>query len=327
MRLHTYDDLLQVRWGLVTDDPTDFLHGRYGTDTIEPLRELIEDYNIVVALDQASIKTGMCIMDFDTREVLAALELINVGFPTKDLYFQAVYDFLKNNISDLTVKYFFYEIPVEHSKNVQASIVLEAMRQFIRDFSKVMPELVSANVVEVPSTTWKSLFLKDKRYAGKRKKRDLVKESTREEACLRVPELTQYLYSTNEPPDSCDAIGIAYGALEEIYGGENNDLRQPNKTMRINNCSYQKRIVPLAGNNIAKYISTTFPVKANNGRVELLRFNTTMSVDENCKRYCSCNAGMLGVMPVYDPKTSQEIKWEIGQELKPGEIYFVFCWR
>ena len=321
-----YDSLLEVRYGLITDDVYGCLHRTYGTDTIAALKSLIHGRKLLVALDQASRKTGVCFMDFETQQVLAVLDLINIGFPSKQMYFDSMYDFFSTHISDENIGLFIYEIPVEHSKNRATLAILEALRVFIKGFGKKIPSLSSSNMVEVHNTTWKSQFLASSKYAGRRQKRELVKEAVREEATDKVPELKQYFYHVSEPPDSCDAVGIAFGTLAEIYDG-NLEYRRPNKTMKISNCKYDTRIVPMNMKEILSYVEHNFPFFYNNSRVEVLQYNSTMPFEENCKRYCSANNGMLGIIPVMDSTATQELKWETGQELKSGQVYVIYCWR
>lgn len=319
------DSLLEVRYALHTDEEYSCLHRTYGTQLIQGLKEVISGKKLVVALDQASRKTGVCFMEYPTRKVLAVADLINLGFPSKQMYFESMYDFFSRHISDETIFLFIYEIPVEHSKNHTTLAILEALRIFIKGFSHKIPSLSTANMVEVHNTTWKSQFLADAKYAGRRQKRELVKEAVREEAVCRVSELKQYFYHVAEPPDSCDAVGIAFGTLSEIYG--NLEYRRPNKTMQINNCKYDIRILPMSVDKISGYIESNFPFYHNTKRIEILQYNSSMSYEENCKRYCSANAGMLGVIPVYDAKAAKELKWETQQELKPGEVFIMYCWR
>lgn len=321
-----YDSLLEVRYGLSSDGEYDCLHRTFGADLIQDIKETIHNKNLVIGMDQASRKTGVCFMDYETQQVLAVVDLINLGFPSKQMYFDSIYDFFKTHISDELIKLFIYEIPVEHSKNHATLAVLEALRIFVKGFKIKIPSLTANNMVEVHNTTWKSQFLAAPKYAGRRQKRELVKEAVREEAVCRVSGLKQYFYHVAEPPDSCDAVGIAYGTLAEIYGNAPG-YRRPNKTMQITNCKYESRIVAMSLEDVPNYIVANFPSYYNNNKVEILQYNPTMPYEENCKRYCSTNKGMLGIIPVYDKKASRELKWKTLKELHPGELYILFCWR
>lgn len=296
-----------------------------GSGVIGGIKELIHGKNLVVGLDQATNKTGCCFMDFDTRQVLAVMDLINLGFPSKFMYFQAVYDFLANHIEDEHVVHFVYEIPVEHSPNMNIRRVLESMRLFIKDFGKRMPSLSKMNMVEINIQTWRSHFLKDPCYKGMRKQRQTAKIAARDEAIKRCPDLADYLSRTSEPLDSCDAVGIAYGALEEIYSLTDPKLRRPNKTMPKTNAKTHYEVHALTVNQLMKLLQSQFAVYFPD-HFELLEFNPDMSVEENCKRY-SCSTGRLGIIPITDRKTCQELKWETGEELQDGQAYYALSWR
>lgn len=322
--MHEYDQLLTVRYVCIdSENPTGYAID--GPALISDIKSAIAGRNLVVGLDQATNKTGCCFMDFDTRKVLVAVDLINVGFPSKFMYFQAVYDFFANHIEDEHVVHFIYEIPVEHSPNTNMRRVLEAMREFIKDFGKRMPSLSRINMVEVNIQTWRSHFLKDDCYKGQRKQRNAAKLAAQAEAAKRCPELAGYLFLGMEPPDSCDAIGIAYGALEEMYSSTSPNIRRPNKTMPKTSAKTHYEIMALTDEQLIKLLQTRFSIYFPN-YYELLEFNPEMSIEENCKRY-SCNSSSLGIIPIYDPKVCQELKWETGQELAQNQIYFALCWR
>lgn len=324
--INEYENLLEVRYSLFTDDESNFYHRIYGTNTLKDLKNIIAGRHLVIALDQATNKTGVCFMDFDTSKVLAVLDIINPGFPSKQYYFNALYSFMYNHIADENVSLFVYEIPVEHSKNYKTLAVLEAMRLFIRDFKASIPSLSKVNMAEINVTCWRSHFLADNKYKGFRKERSLAKEATRQEAICRAPEFRPYFNRVSEPPDSCDAVGIAYGALEEIYTSSSHEMRRPNKTMPRKNIKYRYVVETLDGDGIINLLQTRFEFYSRSDAFELLEFNPEMTVEDNCRRYCG-TTNSLGIIPVYDRKMSQELKWETGKELKPGQCYVIFCWR
>lgn len=321
-----YEDLLEIRYSLTTDNESNFYHRVYGTKPLADLKSVIAGKPLVIALDQATNKTGVCFMDFKTSKVLAVLDIINPGFPSKQYYFNALYSFMYNHIADEKISLFVYEIPVEHSKNYRTLAVLEAMRMFIRDFKESIPSLSKANMAEINVTCWRGHFLADNKYKGMRKERALAKEAARQEAVCRAPEFRSYFYRVSEPPDSCDAVGIAYGALAEIYTSSEHDTRRPNKTMPRKNIKYKYIIEALDSDGIIQMLKTRFELFSRSDAFELLAFNTEMTVEDNCRRFCGAS-NLLGIIPIYDQKISQELKWETHTELKPGQCYVLFCWR
>lgn len=322
-----YDNLLKVEYFIydICDDSESNLF-QFGTGIIPNLKSMIEGKRLVVALDQATKKTGVCIIDFDTRRLIAVLDLINTGFPSKTAYFESIYAFLCNHIKDSDIVHFIYEIPIEHSKNTYTRQILESMRMFIRDFRFRMPSLSDENMVEIYVTAWRGHFLADKRYSGKRKTRDDAKESTRQEVCRRFPSLLNYAYKRAEPPDSCDAVGIACGALTEMYSTYLKGFRRVNKTMPVKNYSCTHEVIQGTLQEILAHLKTDYFMYENN--YEILEFNGEMSLEENVKRYV-CNNRRLGILlvPEADTKTNQLLKWETGKALADGEYYAVFCRR
>lgn len=322
-----YDSLLKVEYFIydICDDSECDLF-RYGTDVIPDLKAMIEGKRLVVALDQATKKTGVCILDFDTRRLIAVLDLINTGFPSKTAYFESIYSFLSNHIKDETIVHFIYEIPIEHSKNTHTLALLESMRMFIKDFRHRMPSLSDENMVEIYVTAWRGHFLADKAYDGKRKARNDAKESTRQEVCKRFNSLVEYAYKRAEPPDSCDAVGIAYGALEEIYSKNLKGFRRVNKTMQLKNCKHIHEIIQGTLKDILGHLKTDYFMYANS--YEILEYNGEMDIEENVRRYVGSNR-KLGILlvPDTDTKTNQLLKWETGKALADEEYYAVFCRR
>lgn len=319
-----YDTLLKVQYGLVTDIEYFCVHEVCGVDIIKDLKAIITGKKLVIALDQATVRTGMCIMDYDTRCVLAVLDLINLGFPTKYLYFESLFDFLYNLIADEEIKCFAYEVPLEHSNNTKIRAVLNTMFEFIKGFKIRVPSLTDENMVAINSSTWRSHFLASNEYSGRRRSREAAKESARVEAAKRVPQLHRFFYRNSTPPDSCDAVGIAYGAVEEVYTASG--MRRPNKTMERRNIKFTYKVVPLKSGTILDYVKTNYLDVIKERKFEVLCFNNSMTVEDNCHRYCSTSS-RLGIIPIDDQKTSQELKWETGHELKRGEMYVAFCIR
>ena len=254
------------------------------------------------------------------------MDLINTGFPSKQLYFESIYDFLYNHIKDATIEHFIYEIPIEHSKNTQTLAALEAMRGFIKNFRFRMPSLTDKNMVEIYVTAWRGHFLADKKYDGKRKTRNDAKESTRAEVCCRYPDLVEYAYRVSEPPDSCDAVGIALGALEEMYSKVLPGYQRVNKTMFVKNIKTTYAIKQGTMNELIGLLKTEYFMHIDT--FNILEFNGTMDIEENVKRYCGSrrNLGIL-LVPNTDTKTIQLMKWETGKPLGENEYYAVFCRR
>ncbi len=322
-----YDGLLKVEYFLYDyNDFGDEGERIFGVGPIQNLIDSISNRRIVVALDQASNKTGVCILDFDSRKLIGVMDLINSGFPSKQLYFESIYSFLANHIKNANIVHFIYEIPVEHSKNTQTLAILEALRAFIKNFRHRMPSLSDENMVEIYVTAWRGHFLADKKYNGRRKLRNDAKQSTREEVCERYPILTAYANKRAEPPDSCDAVGIALGALEEMYSKVFKGCRKVNKTMPVKTNKHYYDVKQGTMSDFSKILKTEFFQYEK--YFEVLEYNSEMTLEENAKRYC-CNNDKLGILlvPPSDTKTNQLLKWETGSKLKDSEYYAVFCRR
>lgn len=322
-----YDCLLKVEYFIYSlFDSSEKNISIYGTKQIPDLYAVLQGKRLVVSLDQATNKTGVCILDFDTRNLIAVLDLINTGFPSKQLYFESIYDFLANHIRDADIVHFIYEIPIEHSKNMQTLALLEAMRAFIKNFRYRMPSLSDKNMVEIYVSAWRGHFLADKKYAGKRKTRNDAKESTRVEVCTRFPDLAEFAYRRAEPPDSCDAVGIALGALKEMYSDVLPGYQRVNKTMLMKNVKTKYDIKCGRLPDLLELLKTEYFMHIDT--FSILEFNGDMTLEENVKRYCGSrrNLGIL-LVPLSDIKTIQLMKWETGKALADNEYYAIFCRR
>ena len=190
-----------------------------------------------------------------------------------------------------------------------------------------VPALENAEFTEIGVGPWRSHFLKDPVYKGRRKKTELVKVATEEEACRRNPWLSEYAEWHNSPPDSMDAVGIYYGFKEEVFMDDTMTTKRVNSTMLpISNLGYEKVLIRLKVSNCKEYLKKRYGSLVYSRGLEFYSYNSKYSWQENALRVCGASNAIC-VIAVTDPKDVQAIRWELGEELRPGEIYAVVTKR
>lgn len=313
-----YDSLLRV---VSANKDFDFTI-EDGIKVSRPFRSLCEGIPIDIGLDQSTAQIGFAVRNSTTKELLATMDICNLGFPDKyefKVYFRQL---LKLNLRGLNVKTFIYEIPVEHGGNMHVRRILNDLLTFVSELPKHIPELQYAEMIQVNNLVWKTHFLKAPEYKGLRKRTEDVKVSALRECLKFYPwvKMSQEFFS--KPPDSCDAIGILYGTFEEMSSSFSEGIRKVNKVMpahpRIN---YQHRVVSCRLSALRENVEKEFGTAEH---MRVMEFNPTMDLDENCRRYVS-NCKSIGALIVVAPKALDVLKWETGITVKDEtENMFVF---
>lgn len=290
-----------------------------GSSSIRDLYEYTRNRDMVVAIDQSTIHTGMAIADADDDSLIAVLDLMNWGFTTKQNYYTALRNFLKNNLSDTKIKYFVYEAPLEHAPNFYTRRILQELRDYIKILPKHINSLSTENMYEINNLVWKKHFLKSDEYRGLRSATEDVKLSAMVESIKRFPYLKSYIGHYTTPPDCCDAIGILYGFLKETRSSFSKNIRRPNKTMPNRGPLYDVSFVGCQLKKVKDYCSANI-----HGEYEILEYNPELTVEENCQRFLSVSS-KVGVLIVTSKKALQILKWETNITLKSSETILVIC--
>lgn len=324
--MNDFDSVFQVSIYLADTGDVNFV---YGLRVIDSLQERISGKTLAIGVDQSTTQTGLAILNAEDDSLIAVLDLANKGFPSAYEYKQYLRTFIKWNFEDSSIKYFVYEIPLEHANNMYSRRALLALREFISEFPHKIKSLNTGNMFEIVNTTWKGHFLASKEYKGMKRKTEDVKVASMLECIKRFPDFQMYCAAFNAPPDGCDAVGIIYGFLTEIRSSFSRDVRKPNKTMPLKGVKYNALYEVSTVDSLADLLHQRLGGAYERNDYELLEFNPAMSVDENCKRYLgSPRTVTYGVMLVTDAKAGQLIKWEQGIELPTSKhMYVIICYK
>lgn len=157
-----------------------------GIEKIPSLGHFKEEQGMVLGIDPATKHLGMALATH-TGEVVALFDIINMGFPDKESFRTCYLEFMQNNMPDLNITHTIYEIPVEASNNRTALQALNVLRDFISRFPKYIPNWRDIEMTEVNNYTWKTHFLANPKYKGRRKSTSLVKQAVMEEAYSIYP--------------------------------------------------------------------------------------------------------------------------------------------
>ncbi len=280
------------------------------------LQAAITGHTLDIGIDQSTTQIGFAVRDSETRELLATMDICNLGFPDKYEFKKCFRELLRINLAGYVIKTFIYEIPVEHGGNMYVRRVLNDLLAFVGELPKFIPELRVAEMIQVNNLVWKTHYLKDPCYQGLRKRTEDVKESARMESIKRYPWTDMLVQVFTKPADSYDAVGILYGTFDEMESQALPGLRKVSKIMPIKpNIKYSYKVFVLRIEEIretlAKYTgSTTF---------NLLEYNPAFDLDENCHRWVSYKR-LPAALVVCSEKSQQVLKWELGLEMEPGKI-------
>lgn len=280
---------------------------------------------INIGLDQSTTQSGLAVSDAETDELLVVADITNLGMPSKQHYKEYLAEFLYENFCDATIDYFIYERPLDHSKDGRTQDILKDLELFIKRAVAKIPGLKDAKVIGSNNRVWRTHYLKDKRYQGRRQLREDVKQAAREECNLRFPWFNNQSSLFTSPCDSCDAVGLLYGSLAEMRSSFSRSVHRVNRTMeQAKGYKFEKEIFQAKPDEFTKQLESSNRVK--NYGYELLEFNPSMSIEDNCKRYIS-NSTKVGILIVTDAKSSAIVKWESKSPLNPGEYYFIKTYR
>lgn len=315
-----YDSLFRV-----TFSNEDYCETSQGTNQLALLVETLKDIPCInVAIDQSTSQIGVAIADASNDKLLMLGDLQNLGFPSKYEFKQYFLHFMQNNFEGRTIQYFFYEIPVEHASNLYSRRALNDLMAFVEEMPQHIQSLKQARMLACNNLVWKSHFLKDPRYKGRRKRTEDVKLAAAEEALARFPWIHFHLQHFSKPADSCDAIGILYGAFEEMRSPSlGKQFMQINRLMpngpAVKNYTFTEAV---SIEQIPEFIKREFHTES----YTIVEFNPNMDIKENIQRWCRNNRGPACII-VLNPKAEQIVRWESKIDKEPGQLYAIFTER
>lgn len=231
----------------------------YGTDGCIKLNPV---FTYQIGIDQSTKQSGMFIRSTaKNREgqphIAFMLDIINNGLPKTEIYQLMLQEFLNNILTDeINISEVFIEVPLENSGYVYTRNLLIALKGFIKTLEESIPAFRRAAKFEVSPGVWRKHYLKDPRYKGRRSATEDLKYSALEETLIRHPQFKQYTDTFSKPPDSCDAVGILEGGLEEVYYDQALKLRRYTSTMQATVRSYEAfyDVVPHNLESVADFV-------------------------------------------------------------------------
>lgn len=299
----------------------------YSTGPSKVVREAITCFDSInVAIDQSTKQTGVAVAEAENNQLICIADLCNDGFPSRQDYQYALRDWMRVNFAGVKIEKFIYEIPVEHASNMYARKTLLSLMDFVERLPKYVPSLAQAEMMACNNLVWKTHYLKDPCYKGRRKQTEDVKFAAQEETWKRHPWTRPQRTYFSHPADSCDAVGILYGAFEEFtarYLGK--QYRRINKLMP-NGPTVKRRqhICAIEPDKLADKCWEFCRLPLD--RLHLLEFNADLTIDENVNRWVRNNIEPACIV-VCDNKSQQILKWEAKLEKTPTQLYCIFCMR
>lgn len=290
---------------------------------------LPRDRELIVAIDPSTNQTGLAVSDTDKNPILLA-DIITKNIYDKEAIHQMLEHFFEDSLAHANVHSFILEEPFL-GNNEHTYRVLNRLKRHLKSLTKRIPALTNSRFGEIKPSAWRSTFLADKKYKGRKHRRSDAKESAMEETLCQIPTAAPYFNSfAPSIPDSCDAYGILMGYLEKVNGKTNNDLTIVNSTMKKNfRIKKTYFVVGVTSDNLMETVKEHVPIDILTKRgTNMLEYDTNSTIEDNVSRACS---EYDEVQVLYMPESEQDIvfMWEYGFKVdrSAGEFYAVICYR
>lgn len=264
---------------------------------------------LLVGIDQSTSQTGLCITTLGGR-VVYLIDIINTSASiNRETFIKMFEKWMLNNFKQFNFKTVVYE---EMGQNARQESARKLLKKITAIIEKVCINSLHTEYVAINNGTWKKHFLKDPKYTGRKHLREDVKLAVQEHAMELYPNAIGYIKASGGR-DSCDAMGIALGYLEEAYVNPKKQWRQVNKTMKdfpIRTFEYRVK-----GIDDLKTL-----VKEND--YKLLWYNGEMTFEDNCFRAINWNS-KGAVLYVRDAKGLRLAKWDSDKIIKDNKCLLV----
>lgn len=282
------------------------VYKKTGIDTIIP--EL--NIPVLIGVDQSTKQTGICITTLSGK-ILLVLDIINYGLDSSELYTAMLDMWVENNFNNLIIEKIIYEEVDHNAPQMYVRRKLQAVADIFNKFKYRYKGSGKMDVCCINNLTWKKHFLADDKYKGRRRKTQDVKLAVQEEVCSRFPELIRY-QSYNLNHDSCDAVGIVMGFLDECFIDRDITKLKINTTMKNNpKRKYYKKYVDTA----------TEKLNVNSNCIQAY-YNKDLTLEENCLRALNYHPeGMILI-----PTTMKDImlwKFDSNKDLSNKSVLIV----
>lgn len=296
----------------------------------------------ILGLDMSTTQSGIAILDTDWN-IVSMIDLINNG-EKKDDYLNHLRAVFNSNFKRLKIKLVVLEeqIATENGRMIYGK--MSELQGSVLSMSGIF----GVNMNRIKPQVWKSSFLKDPRYKGRRQSTLDSKISAGDEVERRFPKCGKYIDTMTQFSkanqgyicDSCDAVGLALGYLELNYGTDKSmSTRSVNKTMNYENKhDITRKFYALnvkTGElrtkkqfSTEEYITYLDQIFVNEirdfGKITLL-YNPALDLNENIRR-CTSTFSEICFILVRDKKSCVKIQWESELDLHEGEVMLIVCY-
>lgn len=288
--------------------------------------------DLVIAFDQSTSQTGLAIWNVQ-GDLICVADFVNSGkvldFP---IYTGMLSNIMKKILEDCFVEQFIYE---KHSRMPGlADSVLMKMKGTMDMWKFNIPALEGLDYGEILPQVWRKHFLRgDPRYKGRYTK-DKVKGAAYEECCLRYPELKKYFDSFRQVPDSCDALGIGEGFIQENWeGGWKRTLRKVNTTIEKELVhKFEYKLVHLKGALTSKEVliksikETLTSMSLPKDDVKFYKYLSNKSNKENARIVTSEHKG-VSIITLSEKEDIIASLWELNLDYNPLDCIILIAWR
>lgn len=279
-----------------------------------------EQSQLVLALDPSSKQTGVALGDMKGN-LYTFFDFKNKSCDLNE-YKTYLNDYMMRLSDKYKIDYLVYEVPFKKSNDV-AYDVLHNIEMTLRRYENVIKGLTRESMYPTLPGVWRKSFLADKRYTGRRRERELLKEAAREECSNRYPQYKDFFYATEYVPDCTDAIGIYHGFLHEYWYDRERQIRRVSKinSRYSRNHLYEKSIVNEPFESIIK-----IALNSANRDVSIFAYNKDFTTEENCEIVTSQTNNTCALI-AFDELSKDLLKWESGFPQQIGCMYAVICRR
>lgn len=301
----------------------------------------LEDKFYLIGLDMSTTQSGIAILD-DNWNIVTMIDLINNG-EKEDAYLNHLRAVFNSNFKRMRCKLVVLEEQIKTENGRMIYGKLSELQGSILSMSGIFGKKIN----RIKPQVWKSEFLYDSKYTGRKQKTIDVKIATGEEVETRFPKVKKYIdvmtqFSKSDQGyicDSCDAVGALLGYLELNYGKDTSmSIQRVNKTLNYEakhdiiqfGFSFNPQTGKIAGHIgspqlVERDINNVFVNEINGFGKKYIVYNAKLSIEENVRR-CTSSFSEIIFIIVPDRKGCVQLEWEYNIKIKEGEIGLIVCY-
>lgn len=301
----------------------------------------LKDQPYLIGLDMSTTQSGIVIMD-DNWDIVTMIDLINQG-EKGDSYLNHLRAVFNSNFKRMECALVVLE---EQIKTENGRMVYGKMSE-LQGSVLSMSGIFGKKINRVKPSVWRSAFLADSKYTGRKQKTIDVKISTGEEVETRFPKVKKYIdvmtqFSKSDQGyicDSCDAVGALLGYLELNYGKDKSmTMQRVNKTLNYEakhditqfGFSFNPQTGKIVGHIgssqlVERDINNVFVNEINGFGKKYIAYNVKLPLEENVRR-CTSSFHEIIFILVPDRKGCVQLEWEYNITIPEGEMGLIVCY-